>query len=219
MEDLFFAWGYVNAQDRMFQMEFTRRVAQGRISEFAGESALSKDLFLRVVGFYRMALDYAVRMDPEFHVLYQRYADGVNHYLTTKGPNLYMKLLGMKREKWEIADLVSIGMMLNWTLTYNMKHELLYQRIIKKNWKEKAIKLMNFPPEDDPSIVDDRMASLLNEGRLVASLAALDWLTGCRSASNSWAVGSSKLRTGGQSSAVTCKSTSPRCPTISICSA
>lgn len=36
MEDLFFAWGYVNAQDRLFQMEFTRRVGQGRISEFAG---------------------------------------------------------------------------------------------------------------------------------------------------------------------------------------
>ncbi len=197
MEDLFFAWGYVNAQDRLFQMEFTRRVAQGRISEFAGESALLKDIFLRAVGFYRRALDFSGRMDPEFRVLYQRYAEGVTHYLNIKGPNLYMKLLGMKKEKWEIADLVAIGMMLNWALTYNMKHELLYQRIIKKIGREKAIKLMNFLPENDSSIVDDRIVSLLNEGRLVETLAALDWLTGCRSASNSWAVGPSKTAHGG----------------------
>jgi len=197
MEDLFFAWGYVNAQDRLFQMEFTRRVAQGRISEFAGESALSKDIFLRAVGFYSRALDYAARMEPEFRMLYQRYAEGVNHYLDTKGPNLYMKLLGMKKEKWEIADLVAIGMMLNWSLTYNMKHEILYQRIIKKIGREKATKLLNFLPAGDPSIVDDRIASLLNERRLVEALAALDWLTGCRSASNSWAVGPSKTAHGG----------------------
>ena len=79
-----------------------------------------------------MASDFAGRMDPKLRILYQRYTEGVNHYLNTKGPNLYMKLLGMKKEKWEVADLVAIGAMLNWSLTYNMKHEILYQRIIKK---------------------------------------------------------------------------------------
>jgi penicillin amidase len=52
---VFFAWGYINAQDRLFQMEINRRIAQGRISEFAGESTLEKDMFLRVVGFCEIA--------------------------------------------------------------------------------------------------------------------------------------------------------------------
>jgi penicillin amidase len=197
MEDLFFAWGYVNAQDRLFQMEFTRRVAQGRVSEFAGESGLPKDFFLRAVGFYRRALDFSGRMNPEFRLLYQRYTEGVNHYLNTKGPNLYMKLLGMKKEKWEIADLMAIGMMLNWALTYNMKHEILYQRIIKKIGKEKALKLLNVLPPDEPSIVGDRGATLLNDKTLQDSMVALDWLMGSRSASNSWAIGPSKTAHGG----------------------
>ncbi|NWG02746.1 MAG: penicillin acylase family protein [Syntrophaceae bacterium] len=197
MEDLFFAWGYVNAQDRLFQMEFTRRVAQGRISEFAGEGALIKDIFLRAVGFYRRALDYAAHMEPEFRLLYQRFTEGVNYYLETKGPNLYMKVLGMKKEKWDIADVVAIGVMLNWGLTYNLKHELLYQRIIKKIGKERATKLLNLLPADEPTIVDDRIASISNEESLAKTVAVLDWLMGCRSASNSWAIGPSKTTHGG----------------------
>ena len=89
-QDLFFAWGYANAQDRMFQMEFTRRVGQGRISEFSGEDALTKDIFLRAVGFSDHAKKSVDRLDPGVKALYERYIDGVNNYLDTEGPNLYM---------------------------------------------------------------------------------------------------------------------------------
>lgn len=197
MEDLFFAWGYVNAQDRMFQMEFTRRVGQGRIAEFAGEKELSKDIFLRGVGFNDRAKKYAERLDPRFRALYQRYVDGVNHYLDKNGPNSYMKLLGMKKEKWEISDSVLVGMMLNWSLAYNMKHELLYHRILKKIGKEKGSMLLGLVPAGTPTIVDDIAASDLDDGALAGVLAKLDWLLGCRSASNNWAVGPALTAHGG----------------------
>jgi penicillin amidase len=128
-EDLYFAWGYVNAQDRMFQMEFTRRVAQGRISEFAGESTLKKDFFLQAVGFYDLARREMNKMSPRVQKYLKRYVDGINYYQETKGALLYMKLLGLKREKWTKADASAVAMMLNWSLAYNMKHELLYHRI------------------------------------------------------------------------------------------
>ena len=197
MEDLYFAWGYVNAQDRMFQMEFNRRVGQGRISEFAGEDQLSKDVFLRGVGFYDIAKKNAQRLDPRFRVLYQRYVDGVNHYLDTKGPNLYMKLMGFKKEKWEIADSVLVGSMLNWALAYNMKHEILYQRILKKIGKEKCRELMNLVPADTPTVIDDRRVGGEPDKRLAATVRDLDWLLGCRSASNNWTIGPTKTAHGG----------------------
>ncbi len=200
MADLYFAWGYVNAQDRVFQMEFTRRVGQGRIAEFAGEDALSKDIFLRAVRFYDRAKDYAKALDPRYRVLYQRYVDGVNHYLDTKGPNLYMKLLGMKKEKWEIADSVLVGAMLNWSLAYNMKHELLYHRILKKLGREKGRELLNFIPPGTPTVIDDRVASLMTpagEEKLAALIGELGWLLGCRSASNNWVIGPKKTAHGG----------------------
>lgn len=196
-EDLYFAWGYVNAQDRLFQMEFARRVGQGRISEFAGEKELSKDIFLRGVGFHDLAKASVKRLDPNIHALYQRYVDGINHYLDTKGPNLYMKLLGMKKERWEIADSMLVGAMLNWSLAYNMKHELLYHRIMKKLGREKGMKLLNLVPPKTPTVIDDLLASGMNEKETTALIARFDWLLGSRSASNNWTIGPQKTSHGG----------------------
>lgn len=197
MEDLYFAWGYVNAQDRMFQMEFNRRVGQGRISEFAGESQLSKDVFLRGVGFHDIAKKYADRLDPRYRRLYQRYVDGVNHYLDTKGPNIYMKLMGLKKEKWEVADSILVGSMLNWSLAYNMKHEVLYERFLKKIGKERTQELLNLIPPGTPTSIDDRQAGMAPDEKLAALVRDMDWLLGCRSASNGWAVGPMKTVHGG----------------------
>ena len=197
LEDLFFAWGYVNAQDRIFQMEFIRRVGQGRISEFAGEEALSKDIFLRGVGFHDRAKEYVKTFDSKFKALYQRYVDGINHYLDSNGPHLYMKLLGMKKEKWEISDSVLVGIMLSWNLAYNMKHEILYHRIVKKVGKEKGLRLLNFIPPGTPTIIDDTMASRIDETRLAGIIKNLDGLLGCRSASNSWAISPKMTAHGG----------------------
>jgi penicillin amidase len=195
--DLFFAWGYVNAQDRMFQMEFTRRVGQGRISEFSGQDALTKDIFLRAVGFADHAKKSVDRLDPQVKALYQRYIDGVNHYLDTEGPNLYMRLLGMKKEKWEIADSVLTAMMLNWSLAYNMKHEIFYHRMIGKIGMEKALKLMNFIPPGTSTIIDDRVGASFGAEKLASLIKDLDWLLGCRSASNGWTIGPKKTAHGG----------------------
>ncbi len=170
-------------------MEFTRRIAQGRISEFAGADALSKDYFLRAVGFYDRAKVYAKMLSPQYKKLCQRYVDGVNHYLDTHGPNVYMKLLGMKKEKWEIADSVCVGMMLNWSLAYNMKHELLYHKIFQKVGKEKGIKLLNFIPSNTPTVMGDSSTEWLTDVQFASLLKEMDWLLGCRSASNNWAVG------------------------------
>ena len=113
-DDLYFAWGYVNAQDRMFQMEFTRRIAQARISEVAGASTVKTDLFLKAVGFYDIAKRSTEKMNPEIRRAMQRYVDGVNYYLDTNGTTLYMKLMGLEKEKWTVTDASSVAMMLNW---------------------------------------------------------------------------------------------------------
>jgi penicillin amidase len=54
-DDLFFAQGYVHAQDRMWQMEFWRHIAQGRVSEIVGEPGMENDKFIRTSGWNRIA--------------------------------------------------------------------------------------------------------------------------------------------------------------------
>lgn len=196
-DDLYFAWGYVNAQDRLFQMEFNRRIGQGRIAEIAGEGQLSKDLFLRAVGFYDLSKKYMQIIDPQYRRLFQRYADGVNHYLDTKGPNIYMRLMGIKKEKWTAADPLVVSQMLNWSLAYNMKHEILYERIARKIGREKAQSLLNIIPPQAPTVVDDGLASALSDDRLGSLVKNMGWLLGSRSASNNWVIDPQKTTHGG----------------------
>jgi penicillin amidase len=53
--DLFFAQGFVQAQDRLWQMETNRRVGAGRLSEVIGPEALETDKLLRTLGLMRAA--------------------------------------------------------------------------------------------------------------------------------------------------------------------
>lgn len=53
--DLYFAQGFVQAQDRLFQMDLSRRLASGRLSEVVGEATLDRDRFFRTLGLRRAA--------------------------------------------------------------------------------------------------------------------------------------------------------------------
>ena len=192
MKDLYFAWGYVNAQDRMFQLEVTKRIAQGRISEFAGESTLKKDIFLRAVGFHEVATREVNKLPPRYAEYLQRYVDGINYYLDREGTTLYMKLLRLKKERWTPADAVSVVMMLNWSLAKNMKHELLYYKMAQKIGMDQWRELLNFVPPKTPTIVNNIKASVETEKAFYDVLEDFGSLFGCRSASNNWAVADSK---------------------------
>src|SRR5512136_611296 len=55
VKDLFFAEGYTHAQERLWQMDFNRRLASGTLSEIVGELTLDIDMFMRTIGLKRAA--------------------------------------------------------------------------------------------------------------------------------------------------------------------
>ena len=79
--DLFFAQGFVQAQDRMWQLEFSRRLGSGRLSEFLGPDAVGLDRFTRVVGLRRVAERDWERMNGEDRAALEAFAEGINAYL------------------------------------------------------------------------------------------------------------------------------------------
>ena len=76
--DLFFAQGYVHAQDRFWQMEFSRRIGAGRLSEYFGEATVGTDTYLRTVGFARIAEQEYAEADDDMRAALDAYAAGVN---------------------------------------------------------------------------------------------------------------------------------------------
>jgi penicillin G amidase len=108
--DLFFAQGYVQAQDRLWQMDLYRRTHQGRLSEVLGPAAIPHDRLTRLLH-YRGPFDDReyTTYHPEARHILQRFADGVNAYIAYAGDNLPVefKLTGLRPGRWT-ADIALI---------------------------------------------------------------------------------------------------------------
>ncbi|HVO38068.1 MAG TPA: penicillin acylase family protein [Spirochaetia bacterium] len=132
MHDLWFAQGFVTAQDRFWQMEFWRRIGAGRLSELFGKTTLGTDIFLRTVGFRQAAeRDYAA-MDEEARAILRAYADGVNAYVAGRKPEqlgLEFRLLKLRGvplavEPWVPVDSLTWLKLMALDLGGNLRKEL-----------------------------------------------------------------------------------------------
>lgn len=131
IHDLFFAQGYVQAQDRWWQMEFFRATGDGRLQELTGQNSelTGTDLFIRTVGWRRAAeRDVATQYQPDELTLMQAFADGVNAYIGGKSGGdlaLQYSLLGVTGvnipiRPWTITDTVVWQKVMSWDLGNRM---------------------------------------------------------------------------------------------------
>jgi Protein related to penicillin acylase len=130
--DLFLADGYVQAQDRFWEMDFRRHVTAGRLSELFGSSEVGTDAFIRTLGWRRVAEQEVKAMDKTSLSYYQAYADGVNAYLKThSGADISLEyaVLGLQNpgyrpERWTPVDSVSWLKAMAWDLRSNLDDEI-----------------------------------------------------------------------------------------------
>lgn len=129
--DLFFAQGFVHAQDRFWEMDFRRHVTSGRLSELFGESQLATDRFLRTLGWREIAEQEVEALDETVRGYYEAYAAGVNAYLEDHrgaSASLEYAVLGLQNpdyeiEPWTPADSVAWLKAMAWDLRENIDRE------------------------------------------------------------------------------------------------
>jgi len=154
--DASFALGYVHAQDRLWQMEMSRRIAAGRLSEIVGPAGLETDRFLRVLGVRRAAEANLRVLDAETRELLEGYAAGVNAFLAS-GPVLPLEfwLTGARPEPWVPADSVSWIKMMAWDLGGNWRDELLRMRLAKTLPMARIHEFLPPYPGESPPVIAD----------------------------------------------------------------
>ena len=106
LDDLFFAQGYVTAQDRLWQMDMMRRFAAGEISEILGDDFLKHDREQRILGIRvaaRKALEVASTQDRTY---FEAYARGVNAYIESQRDRLPIefRILRYSPRPWTPED-------------------------------------------------------------------------------------------------------------------
>jgi len=214
--DLFFAQGYVHAQDRFWQMEFWRRIGSGRLSEILGESTIDQDRFIRTLDWRSVAEAELLLLDADTLAILEAYSEGVNAYLAQcdhKGGRLgieftILALTGARfePEPWRPADSLTWGKVMAWDLGGNMDDELNRARLTALIGSERLQEIDLPYPDDHPVIVPAAAGSSSAEpapppdvgglARLWQVSRGLVFGEGSMLGSNSWVVSGAKSATG-----------------------
>jgi penicillin amidase len=134
LETLFFAQGYVTAQDRLFQMDLMRRAAKGELAEIAGPAALNHDRQQRILGIRAMAekgVQTATREDRQQFAAYRR---GVNAYIESHRDRLPLefRILRYSPKPWKEEDSLAIAYQMVETLSTSPKAALTREKILAR---------------------------------------------------------------------------------------
>ena len=137
-EDMFFAQGYCQAQDRLFQMDMLRRQVRGKLSEILGDDYLSTDKFMLATGMETWAINTVNNLEemqengtitivPKI----ERYVDGINYFIDTHKQQLPLEyyLIGFEPKEWSTVDSMCIVQLMAMDLTWNYNDLYRYQNL------------------------------------------------------------------------------------------
>lgn len=153
--DLFFAQGFVQAQDRLWQMETNRRVGAGRLSEVIGPEALETDKLLRTLGLMRAAQREVASYDASSRKILQAFSEGVNAFIESRGDRLPIefRLAGVRPEPWQPEDSIAWAKVMALLGGKNWQEEIIRAMLIRKLGPKKAMELLGLNKPATPTII------------------------------------------------------------------
>ncbi|MGA8043333.1 MAG: penicillin acylase family protein [Terracidiphilus sp.] len=222
--DLFFAQGYITAQDRLWQMDMFRRNSSGTLAEVLGPSLVRHDVTQRVLEFRNVAARIYGHLDPEERARLDAYARGVNLYIQQHQNSLppEFRLLHDKPAAWTGIDSIAVGVMMVQTLDTHWDVKLVREQIAARlhnprleselypvgSWRDRpptgeVLDLSKPHPEPAPATEDDEeddrtQARAMSTGDLTGlrDVLGLPACDGCASGSNNWVIAGAHTASG-----------------------
>lgn len=189
--DLFFAQGFVAAQDRLFQIDVWRRQGTGEMAEAFGPEYVEADRFARLMK-YRgdMGAEWA-SYSPDAKEIATAFTAGINAAIDQFGdkPPVEFQILGTRPKKWKPEDI--LGRMSGIYMSQNFRNEIARARLVAAVGVEKARWLAPVDPsrEYTSALNDEELKAI--DGRILAGYAAATKALSFKPAkteSNNWVV-------------------------------
>jgi penicillin amidase len=200
VEDLCFAQGFCLGQDRMFQLELYRRIAAGRLSEFAGAEGLASDRLFRTLGLHRRAEAEVATIPRRGRDYLEAYAAGVNAAAAAMpAPPVEFQVLRIEPEPWTPADSLAIGKIIALGFSTNMETELFRAELVGLIGAEKVARLEPQYPGGNPVVTQPGIPWSGDALELAAQIAEVRQIAGFGPepvGSNNWAVSGDRSATG-----------------------
>ena len=203
--DLYRALGYVHAQDRLFQMEMVRRLAQGELAEILGPKLVEVDRLFRTLGIRAHALTTVDRMDknsPSFKILLA-YLDGINQYQANSPAPVEFDLLKIPKRPFTPQDTLAVSGYLAYSFAAALKTEPAlthvrdklgpdYLRVLDLEWHAQGVIKPAAPPTTLGAADWQQLDKLARISAEALALAGLPQFEG----SNAWAVAGNRTASG-----------------------
>ena len=188
LDDLWFAQGFVQASERLFQIDLALRASNGRLAELFSEPALPSDRFARTVGFNRIGAAEAERWSPASTAMYTRFIEGVRSWAAVMpAPPVEHALLAIAPELPEdLGAWAATFAYVAWGLSGNWDSELLRVHLAERFGADAVGDLLPPLPPDPPSLAAGALG-----GRLLDALPRAK-----AQGSNEWVVAGSRTASG-----------------------
>ena len=195
--DAYFALGFVHAQDRLWQMEFQRRLGAGRLAEILGPRALASDRFMRVLGLRRLAERSLANLAPGTRAALAAYSAGVNGFLAGHRGAWPPEFVALRHtpERWTPADSLVWGRMMGLRLGRNWRTEALRARLGRRLTPRQIAEMWPKRAPGGPITLSQRPSPALRNAAASLWRALPDALRPI-SASNAWAISGRHTTTG-----------------------
>jgi penicillin G amidase len=148
--DLYFAQGFVHAQDRLFQMEMERRAARGELAEIFGDQALSADRLFRHLGLAARAPALVASWPHATREIVEAYCAGANAAVASlRAMPVEMRVLGVRPRPFVPEDVAAVGLLKSFGLAQWTEEATLYRasRVLSP---EKLAELLPRVPPGSP---------------------------------------------------------------------
>ena len=198
--DVWFAQGFLHAQERLWGMERTRRFFHGTLSEIIGEPTVNVDRLYRRVGLMRAAHREWPNLERTGQDVVTAYSAGINAYLDLGYPlPIEFEILGYEPAHWEPTDVTGRWKLIAYSQSMNGQIKLSRLQLLHVLGRELFAKLFPYYPTDGPTIVPSAqpagerpMEELLKLYEAAHGQAGIIFGTG----SNNWVVDGTMTETG-----------------------
>jgi penicillin amidase len=200
--DAVFALGFVHAQERLFQMDVSRRAGQGKLSEIFGSSTIPFDKMFRTVGINKLVKESLPKLNPLSIKYLEAYSAGVNAYIKQADGNYTFEfdVLGYEPELWKPEHSLIIAKLMAWELNISWWTDFAFSNLVQKLGEEKVKEILPDFEENAPTIIPNylKLAASIETDfyKVDKDFRKFTGFVGTHIGSNNWVVNSNKSESG-----------------------
>ena len=200
--DIYFALGYIHAQERLFQMDLTRRAGEGKLSEILGSKTIAFDKMFKTLGLWDVSKEAFKKYDENVKASLIAYSNGVNEFIKNHSDKFTIEfdVLGYKPELWKPEHSILIAKLMAWELNISWWSDIAFTHLIQKLGLEKVKEIMPNYKENAPTIIPDNIENLsavpLDFIKVDKEFRKFTGFVGTHIGSNNWVVNGSHSNSG-----------------------